>query len=462
MRFKIIYVFILTLGGSLVDRLKFGTISLGCDKNRIDSEIAIGKLNKKYELVNNPKEADIILVNTCGFIESSKQESIDTILEMAKYKKLYNCKVLVVSGCLSQRYKEELLDLMPEIDIMLGVNNYDKLIDSIENFLSKSTRISHFDYSDNYFQEGERVLTTNKSTAYIRIGEGCNNFCTYCVIPKIRGKYRSRKVEDILNEATVLAESGVVELILVAQDTTMYGIDIYGKKNLNYLLSELSKIEGIRWLRLLYCYPEEITDELIQEIASNPKVCKYIDMPIQHISNNILRKMNRRGRKEEIINNIKKMREAIPELTLRTSIIVGFPNETNEDFSELKEFISSTKFDKLGVFKYSQEEDTPAALMENQISEEVKELREKELMILQQQISSEINDNKIGKIYEVILENHKEDGLYSGRSYEMSPEIDGEIYFKSNEELTLGQFVNVKITESLEYDLIGVVYNESC
>ncbi|ERI92927.1 ribosomal protein S12 methylthiotransferase RimO [Clostridiales bacterium oral taxon 876 str. F0540] len=444
-----------------MDRLKFGIISLGCDKNRIDSEIAIGKLNKKYELVNNPKEADIILVNTCGFIESSKQESIDTILEMAKYKKLYNCKVLVVSGCLSQRYKEELLDLMPEIDIMLGVNNYDKLIESIEDFLEKNSKVYHLEYSDSLLQEGERILTTGKTTAFIRISEGCNNFCTYCVIPKIRGKYRSRKIEDIINEAKALAKTGVSELILVAQDTTMYGIDIYGKKNLNYLLNKLSEIEGIHWLRLLYCYPEEITDELVEEIASNPKVCKYIDMPIQHICNNVLKRMNRRGRKEEIIENINKMRKAIPNLVLRTSIIVGFPDETDEEFNELKEFILSTKFDKLGVFKYSQEEDTPASLMRGQISDKVKELRENELMFLQQQISSEINKSKIGRVYEVLVENFK-DGLYSGRSYEMAPEIDGEIYFKSDIDLTLGQFTNVKITESLEYDLIGVVYNESC
>jgi ribosomal protein S12 methylthiotransferase len=443
-----------------VERLKFGLISLGCDKNRIDSEMIIGKLHKSYELVNNPKDADIILVNTCGFIESSKQESINTVLEMAEYKRKHKCKVLIVTGCLSQRYKEELLELMPEIDIMLGVNNYDKLLESIEMFLEKNDKTYYCDYSDNVLNEGERVLTTAKSTAYLRIGEGCDNFCTYCIIPKIRGKYRSRKIEDITKEAKSLAEQGVVEFILVAQDTTMYGIDIYGKKNLPALIRELSKIEGLKWIRLLYCYPEEITDELIEEVANNSKVCKYIDMPIQHISNNVLKRMNRRGRKEEVIESINKMRKNISDLCLRTSIIVGFPGETDEEFNELKTFVKSIKFDKLGVFKYSQEEGTSAANMSNQVDEKTKYDRERELMLIQQEISKNINDNKVGKVYEVIIEEYK-DNLYIGRSYEMAPEIDGYIYFKSDKSLKLGELIKIKITESSEYDLIGVVYNES-
>lgn len=444
-----------------MEKLKFGIVSLGCDKNRIDSEMAIGRLQKKYELVTEPREAEIILVNTCGFIESSKQESINTILEMAEYKRKYKCRVLIVTGCLSQRYKEELLELMPEIDIMLGVNNYDKLVESVEDFLERNSKAVYVDYSDNTLIEGERILTTGKSTAYLRIGEGCDNFCTYCIIPRIRGKYRSRKIEDIVLEAKNLGEQGISEVILVAQDTTMYGIDLYGEKNLPALIKKLSEIENIKWIRLLYCYPEEITDEFIEEVASNPKVCKYIDMPIQHISNNVLRRMNRRGRKEQIIDNIEKMRKSIPNLCLRTSIIVGFPGEAEEDFNELKEFIRETKFDKLGVFKYSQEDGTSAALMENQISEEIKSMREQELMILQQDISKSINKDKIGLIYDVLVEKQADD-YYVGRSYEMAPDIDGEIYIKSDKAIEIGKFIKVKITESLEYDLIGVVYYESC
>lgn len=444
-----------------MERLKFGMVSLGCDKNRIDSEMAIGKLSRKYDLITDPKEADIILVNTCGFIEKSKQESINTILEMANYKKLYKCKVLIVTGCLSQRYKDDLFTLMPEIDIMLGVNNYDNLLQSIDDFLINNNKTFKYDYSDSVLIEGERVLTTGNSTAYLRIGEGCNNFCTYCVIPKIRGKYRSRKLEDIINEATSLTKQGVAEVILVAQDTTMYGIDLYGKKSLDVLIRELSNISDIKWIRLLYCYPEEITSELISEIASNPKVCKYIDMPIQHISNNVLKRMNRRGRKEDIINSIDKMRKNIKDLILRTSIIVGFPGESEEEFKELKHFINTIKFDKLGVFKYSQEEDTTAAQMDNQISEEIKTKREQELMILQQTISHNNNKEKLGKSYEVLIEGYN-NGFFYGRSYEMAPDIDGEIYFTSTKKLSIGTITNVKITSYEEYDLIGVEFNEPC
>jgi len=444
-----------------VERLKFGMISLGCDKNRIDSEMAISKLSKKYDLVTDPREANIILINTCGFIEKSKQESINTILEMVKYKTLHKCKVLIVTGCLSQRYKEELFTLMPEIDIMLGVNNYDNLLQSIDDFLDNKQKTYKIDYSDSSLAEGDRVLTTGKATAYLRIGEGCNNFCTYCVIPKIRGKYRSRRLEDILKEASSLANQGVVEFILVAQDTLMYGIDLYGKKCLDVLIRELSKIEGLKWIRLLYCYPEEITSELINEISSNPKVCKYIDMPIQHINNNVLKRMNRRGRKEDIIRSIEEMRNNIKGLILRTSLIVGFPGETEEEFKELKDFVEEVKFDKLGVFKYSQEEDTPASKMDNQISEEIKSKRERELMLIQQSISAYINRVKIGNKYQVLVEGYN-DGYYYGRSHEMAPDIDGEIYFKSNKDLPIGTISNVKITSNEEYDLIGVECNEPC
>lgn len=455
-----VYVFIITIGGNYVEKLKFGIISLGCDKNRIDSELAIAKLSKQYELITDPREAHIILVNTCGFIESSKQESINVILEMAEYKRKHNCKVLIVTGCLSQRYKEDLIELMPEIDIMLGVNNYDKLLESIDSFLGNRSKLSYCDYSDESMSQGERVLTTGKYTAYLRISEGCNNLCTYCIIPKIRGKYRSRKIEDIIDEAQLLVKNGVKEVILVAQDTTMYGIDIYKEKKLPHLIKELSRINGIEWIRLLYCYPEEITDELILEIENNPKVCKYVDMPIQHISNTVLKRMNRRGKKEEIIDNIQKMRKTINNLCLRTSIIVGFPGETEEEFDELVEFIKDMKFDKLGVFKYSQEEGTAAAQLGNQIPENIKERREEKLMFLQQQISRSINENKVENIYDVLIEKYN-DGIYTGRSYEMAPEIDGEILFSSDKTYNIGELVPVKITKALEYDLMGVVYYES-
>ncbi len=445
-----------------MNNLKVGLISLGCDKNRIDSEIILSNIKAKHTIINDAKEADIIIVNTCGFIESSKQESIDTILEMAKYKKQHNCKLLVVTGCLTQRYGKEIMELMPEIDVLLGVNDYGKLNESIEKCIENNgEKIYSCEYKDSGINEGERVLTTASHTAYLRIGEGCDNFCTYCIIPKIRGKYRSRTIESILKEAESLVNQGVKEIILVAQDTTRYGIDIYGKKILHELINKLSKIDNIQWIRVLYCYPEEITEELIEEIAINPKVCKYLDIPLQHISNNILKRMGRRGTKEEIINNINRLREKVENISLRTSIIVGFPGETEEDFEELKNFIKETKIDKLGVFKYSQEEGTAAALMENQIEDELKESREEEIMSIQQAISKEINSNKVGRVYEVIVEGKEEEEWY-GRNYEMTPEIDGLIYFKCENDLVIGSIISVKITHSMEYDLIGVVCDESC
>lgn len=442
-------------------KLKIGLISLGCDKNRIDSEIILKNINADNVIVNDPREADVIIVNTCGFIESSKQESIDTILEMAEYKKKYNCKLLVVTGCLTQRYGEELRELLPEADIMLGVNDYNKLNESIQKCITdKESKFYSFNYSDLSINEGERILTTGSYTAYLRISEGCDNFCTYCVIPKIRGRYRSRKIDNILKEAQSLADQGAKEIIFVAQDTTRYGVDIYGKKMLPELIREVSKISGIEWIRVLYCYPEEITDELIDEIANNDKVCKYLDIPIQHISNDILKLMGRRGRKEEIVENINKLRTKVKDLVIRTSIIVGFPGESEENFEELKEFIKETKFGKLGVFRYSKEEGTPAAAMENQIDEEVKKKREEELMLLQQGISKEINASKIGRVYKVIVEGIEED-LWYGRNYEMAPQIDGLVYFESKKVVNKGAMVDVKITDSYEYDLKGVVCDES-
>ncbi|MCR6515251.1 30S ribosomal protein S12 methylthiotransferase RimO [Clostridium sp. LY3-2] len=442
-------------------KYKVGMVSLGCDKNRVDSEIMLGAMNRRYEITNNPKEADIIIVNTCGFIESAKQESIDTILEMAEYKTKYNCKLLIATGCLTQRYGDELKKLMPEIDIMLGVNDYTKIDELINDFIRNKDGKTEINYSDENINEGERILTTDKSTAYIRIAEGCNNFCTYCIIPKIRGKFRSRKMENIIAEAKVLASRGVRKVILIAQDTTLYGSDIYGEKRLHLLLKELSTIEGIEWIRVLYCYPEEIYDELIEEISKNDKVVKYLDLPIQHISSKILKLMGRKTNKEDIIKKIDDLRNNIDNVTLRTSLIVGFPNESEEDFNELKDFLSDYKLDKVGVFKYSREEGTPAAIMDGQIDEEIKELREKELMLLQNSISKEINNKKIGRIYSVLVEGQNDNKFY-GRNYEMAPEIDGNVFFTKKCTPKIGDFVKVKIEDNTDYDLVGVGICESC
>lgn len=441
-------------------KYKVGMVSLGCDKNRVDSEIMLGQVEREYELTNNPKEADIIIVNTCGFIEKAKQESINTILDMAKYKIKYKCKLLIATGCLTQRYGKELLDLMPELDIVLGVNDYEKINKAIEGFIKENKKISSTNFTNEGINEGKRIITTNKSSAYLRIAEGCNNFCTYCIIPKIRGKFRSRKIENIIEEGKILANAGVKEIILIAQDTTNYGIDLYNEKRLHIVLRELSKIEGIEFIRVMYCYPEAIYGELIEEISKNDKVCKYLDLPIQHISNDILKRMGRKTSKEEIIDKIKTLRENVSNIVLRTSLIVGFPGETEEDFNELKEFLKEMKLDKVGVFTYSQEEDTPAALMENQIDEKIKQQREKEFMEVQKEISKAINKSKVGRTYKVLVESENSD-YFIGRSYEMAPDIDGLIYIKEKN-LNANKFYDVKIKEALEYDLIGVVLNESC
>jgi ribosomal protein S12 methylthiotransferase len=438
-----------------------GLISLGCDKNRVDSEIILGKMSKNYQITNKADEADIIIVNTCGFIEKAKQESINTILEMAKYKVDSNCKLLIATGCLIQRYGNDLKELIPEIDIMLGVNDYEKIDKLINDFIDNHQKSLLINYSDMNINDGERILTTASHTAYIRIAEGCNNFCTYCIIPKIRGKFRSRDMESILNEAKLLSENGVKEIILVAQDTTMYGTDIYNEKRLHILLRELSKIEKIKWIRLLYCYPEEIYDELIDEIANNDKVLKYLDIPIQHISSRILKLMGRKVNKEDIINIINKLRNKINNIVLRTSLIVGFPDENENDFNELKEFLTEYKLDKVGVFSYSQEENTPAAKMPNQISEEVKEKREKEIMLLQRGISANINKLKINNIYDILVEGYNGKNYY-GRSFEMAPEVDGKVIFKSDQDIQIGSFIKIKVTSCMDYDLVGVVSYESC
>ncbi|MEG0133790.1 MAG: 30S ribosomal protein S12 methylthiotransferase RimO [Clostridium sp.] len=437
-----------------MEKLKFGVINLGCDKNRIDAEIIIDSLKRKYEVVSDENNADILLINTCGFIETSKQESIDTILEMSKYKE-GKCKVLIATGCLTQRYGSDLLELIPELDIILGVNDYDKLHQCIEKSLEFGEKSCITSYSDTNINIGKREVTTGGTTAYLRISEGCNNVCAYCAIPKIRGRYRSREMEDILKEAKELALNGYKEIIIVAQDTTNYGVDLYGEKTLHILLKELGKINSIKWIRLLYCYAEELTDAVINEMANNDKVCKYIDIPIQHISDDVLKSMRRKGRKKVIVENIKKLRAAMPNITIRTTLIVGFPGETEEDFNELLDFVKDTKFDKLGVFTYSQEDGTVAAEMESQIDEDVKVQRRDTIMMVQQNISAEINKRKIGKIYDILVES-KEKSVYCGRSYEMAPEIDGEIYVKCDN-IRIGSFITVKITDSLEYDLKATV-----
>ncbi|SDI61384.1 30S ribosomal protein S12 methylthiotransferase RimO [Proteiniclasticum ruminis] len=440
-----------------MEKYKLGLVSLGCDKNRVDSEIMLGMLKNTYEITEEPKEADIIIVNTCGFIESSKQESIDTILEMAEYKKDYNCKLLMATGCLTQRYGEELLKLMPELDIILGVNNYGFLDQYVEKFIKTRERIMAVDYLDSGINEGERILTTGfGQTAYLRISEGCSNHCTYCIIPKIRGTYRSRPMEKILEEAKTLADGGVQEVIVVAQDTTRYGTDLYGKKTLPELLRKLKEIEGIKWIRVLYLYPEEFTEELIEELKTNEKVVKYLDLPIQHISDGVLKRMARRTKKEDLLSLLRTLRNEIPDLVLRTSLIVGFPGETEEEFKELYDFVDEIEFDKLGVFTYSKEEGTAAALMKEQIRKDVKERRRNLIMERQQEVSRRILERKVGKTYEVLVEGMGEDGYY-GRSFEMAPEVDGMIFIKTERELMVGSFVNVNIIEALEYDLVGAL-----
>lgn len=438
-----------------------GMVSLGCAKNQTDAEIMLGLLvGAGHKIVAEPESADIIIVNTCGFIESAKQESIDTILEMAEYKK-GRCRALIVTGCLAERYNREVLEEMPEIDGLLGVGDYDKIADIINDVIS-GEKPALFGNQNTDPEEGlPRILSTPSYVAYLKIAEGCNNNCTYCAIPKIRGKFRSRKMEDILDEAKILAESGVKELILIAQDTTRYGIDIYGEYALSKLLRNLCKIHGIEWIRIHYFYTEAVTDELISCMAEEEKICKYIDMPIQHINNRVLRRMARRTNRDEIINTISKMREKMPDCIIRTSIIVGFPGETEEEFLELYEFVKDVKFDRMGVFAYSCEEDTPAADFPDQIDEEIKEERLDKLMSLQQKISLEKNKEKSGTVISVIAEGYDEDNfLYYGRSRGDSIGVDGRVYFAAEDEILPGEIVNVEILDFDEYDLTGKVAEE--
>ena len=452
--------------------MNVGFISLGCSKNLIDTECLIGIFkDHRFQVVNEEEKADILVINTCGFIESAKEEAINTILEMAEYKK-QRCQYLIVMGCLVQRYYEDLVKALPEVDLFIKIEDYDTLWDKIEDLLKRgivqkekkktSKKITEIPQMPMFTEQEflNRTITTGNNYAYIKIGEGCSNQCTYCAIPYIRGPFASRKMEDILEEANMLAKKGIKELIVIAQDTTKYGIDIYGEPKLAELLEKLSKIEGIQWIRFLYAYPEGITEQLIHVVANNDKIANYFDIPIQHISDSVLKRMNRKTNKAQIENLLETIRKNIPDVVLRTSLIVGFPGETKEDFEELKEFVKVAKFDKLGTFMYSKEDGTPAEKLPNQIHGNTKKARYNQIMQIQQEISKEIQSKKIGKTYEVLIEDMSFDGkYYIGRTMQDVPEMDGIVYIKNEKdkkpEEIINHFINCKVTEVSDYDLIA-------
>lgn len=432
-------------------------ISLGCDKNLVDSEVMLGLLAEKgYQMTDDETEAEVIVINTCCFIHDAKEESIQTILEMAEYKKEGMLKALIVTGCLAQRYQQEILDEIPEVDEVLGTTSYPEIVDAIENALKGRAEVRMTDIDALPLVDTARQVTTGGHFAYLKIAEGCDKHCTYCIIPKIRGNYRSVPMERLIKEAEGLAEKGVKELILVAQETTLYGKDLYGEKSLHRLLKELCRISGIRWIRILYCYPEEIDDNLIQVMKEEPKICHYVDLPIQHANTDILKRMGRRTSKEQLEEIIGKLRKEIPDIAIRTTLITGFPGETEEQHQELVDFVDEMEFDRLGVFTYSPEEDTPAAEMEGQIPEEVKEDRQAEIMELQQEIAFEQAEDMVGKEVLVMIEGKVADeNAYVGRTYKDAPNVDGLIFVNTEEELMSGDFARVKVTGAAEYDLIG-------
>ena len=432
-------------------------VSLGCDKNLVDSEVMLGLLDSRgYQIVDDETIADVIVVNTCCFIHDAKEESIQTILEMAEYKKTGRLKALVVTGCLAQRYQQEIIDEIPEVDAVLGTASYDKIAEAIDEALGGHTEMYLEDIDRLPQVSSKRLVTTGGHYAYLKIAEGCDKHCTYCIIPKVRGNYRSVPMEQLLKEAKELAEGGVKELILVAQETTVYGQDIYGEKSLHRLLRELCKIDGIQWIRLLYCYPEEIDANLIRVMKEEPKICHYLDLPIQHASDAILKKMGRRTSKAQLVDTIRTLREEIPDITLRTTLITGFPGETEEQHQELVAFVDEMEFDRLGVFTYSPEENTPAAELPDQIPEEVKEDRQAELMELQQEITFDLAKDMIDREVLVMIEGKVADeNAYVGRTYRDAPNVDGLIFINTDEELMSGDFAKVKVTGAMEYDLIG-------
>ena len=437
-------------------------ISLGCDKNLVDSEEMLGLLaSHGYSITDDETAADVIVINTCCFIHDAKEESIQTILEMAEYRKSGSCKALLVTGCMAQRYQKEIREEIPEVDAVLGTTAFDDILEALEKTLQGSCVEEFKDINYLPLVQENRVITTGGHFAYLKIAEGCNKHCTYCIIPKLRGNYRSVPMERLVSQAEYLAKQGVKELILVAQETTIYGTDLYGKKSLHVLLNKLCEISGIQWIRVLYCYPEEIYDELIQTIKVQTKICNYLDLPIQHASDRILKRMGRRTSKAQLIEIVNKLRTEIPDITLRTTLITGFPGETQEDHEELMAFVDEMEFDRLGVFTYSPEEDTPAAEMPNQIDEEVKKDRQAELMELQQEISLDKGNDKIGQRLLVMIEGKVADeNAYVGRTYADAPNVDGYIFVNTGELLMSGDFARVVVTGALEYDLIGELEDE--
>ena len=442
--------------------MKILFISLGCDKNLADSEEMLGLLTAGgHEITDDETQADAIVINTCCFIKDAKEESVETILEMAEYKKTGSCHALVVTGCMAQRYQKEIIQEVPEVDAVLGTTSYGDIVKALEEAVAGN----HFEeFRDiDYLPDtgSKRVLTTGGNFGYLKIAEGCDKHCTYCIIPKLRGRFRSVPMERLVAQAEDMAEQGVKELILVAQETTVYGKDLYGKKSLHILLKKLCEIRGIRWIRVLYCYPEEIYDELIETIRDEKKICHYLDIPIQHASDRILKRMGRRTSKQELIDIVGKLRKEIPDIVLRTTLITGFPGETEEDHEELKEFVDEMEFDRLGVFTYSPEENTPAAEMADQVPEEVKEERRDELMELQQEISYDRGQDRIGQELLVMIEGKVADeSAYIGRTYGDAPKVDGYIFVQTGELLMTGDFAKVRVTGALEYDLIGVLSDE--
>lgn len=437
-------------------------VSLGCDKNLVDTEMMLGELLERgYEFTDDEADADIVVVNTCCFIGDAKEESINALLEMAELRKAGQIKALVAAGCLAQRYKEEIQTEIPEVDVIIGTTAIDKIVEAIDQVLAGSACNHYEDINAKPFTGSRRVITTGGHFAYLKIAEGCDKHCTYCIIPKVRGNFRSVPLEELVAQAGQLAQKGVKELILVAQETTLYGMDLYGKKSLPVLLQELGKISGIFWIRILYCYPEEITDELIKAIKNEPKVCHYLDIPIQHASDRILKRMGRRTDQEYLRSMIEKLREEIPDICLRTTLITGFPGETEDDHEELMQFINDMEFDRLGAFTYSQEEDTPAAIMPDQIPEEIKLERQQEIMELQQEIAFEKAEDMIGRVLTVMIEGKVADeDVYVARTYRDAPNVDGYLFLNTTASLMTGDLVTVMVTDSNEYDLVGEMYHE--
>ena len=437
-------------------------ISLGCDKNLTNSEEMLGLLTARgHEIVDDESQADAIVINTCCFIKDAKEESVETILEMAEQKKTGPCRALIVTGCMAQRYQKEIMEEVPEVDAVLGTSSYGDIVKALEEAVSGNRFEEYHDINSLPETGNHRILTTGGHFGYLKIAEGCDKHCTYCIIPKLRGSFRSVPMEKLVAQAEDMAEQGVKELILVAQETTVYGKDLYGRKSLHILLKKLCEIRGIRWIRVLYCYPEEIYDELIETIRDEKKICHYLDMPIQHASDKILKRMGRRTTRQELTDIIGKLRKEIPDIVLRTTLITGFPGETQEDHEELMSFVDEMEFDRLGVFTYSPEEDTPAAIMTDQIPEELKEERRDELMELQQEISYDRGQDRIGQELLVMIEGKVADeSAYIGRTYGDAPKVDGYIFVQTGELLMTGDFARVRVTGALEYDLIGVLSDE--